>query len=85
MLYIIPFYNFKISIPNISTSVFGKLTSIQEKSYPQRQRIFGTSTDLLSLRYNYKDSLKQNKSPNKPLVGLFKTLIDITHYIKKNP
>ena len=76
IIYITFFYNSQISIPNWSASLFGKITSLQEKRWlTQRGQAFETLTNRSNNR-DHKDPLGSNKS------GSFKAFEALTRSFK---
>ena len=86
MLHTNLFYNFKISILNKSTSLFGKDNfSLRKRLFPKRID-FSSFYRPLFFRSNQNDPLRPNKSNllNEYLAVSLDTYADIAHYIKND-
>ncbi len=59
------------------------MTSVWEKRCPQRDMISNALICLLSPKFNYKNSLKSNKS-NKSPIEPFEAPTDVIHYTKED-
>ena len=61
VIYTTPFYNFKISIPNGSASLFGEMTSVQRQGrFAQRSQVTRAFTDWSNDK-NHENPLESNK------------------------
>ncbi len=84
MLYTISFYNFKIFPFNGLASLFREMISVWERGCLWKKHISKAHIVPSSPRLHQKDSLRLNKSLNKPFDRLLEAFADVVHYIKKD-